>query len=242
MFLQQELLHILITLFMLGLVFGFNDGSVSFDMTQWFFNFVTMFVLAAFFFLVRLWVQKKVGNFYDALVEYRLWITRRYGIKKHQIFRRPLPVGLLLSLLVTFVSLGKLYVTALGHIIITPKLSRIGRKSAQVTEYEESLIAFSGIATHLGWLTLLSWFSRVVAIDFSAAILINAVMLFFLLIPLPPLEGGLIFFGSRNFYIFVLAFSLATYGLLFAGPLLSLILGLLVGIGVLAVYYYKWEF
>jgi hypothetical protein len=203
---------------------------------------VTVFVLASFFFLTRLWVQKKVGAFYDAFVEYRLWITRRYGVHKHQIFHRPLPLGLLLAFVMTFVSLGKLYVTALGHIIITPQLSRIGRKSAQVTEYEEALIAFSGIATHLFWLILLSWAARLVAVDFSSAILINAVMLFFLLIPLPPLEGGVIFFGSRNFYIFVLAFSLATYGLLFAGPLLSLILGLLVGLGVLLVYYYKWEF
>ena len=242
MFLQQELLHILITLLIFGFVFGFNDGSASFDLTSWFFHVLFVLLLSSFFFLTRLWVQKKVGAFYDALVEYRLWITRRYGVHKHQIFRRPLPVGLLLAVLVTLVSVGKLYVTALGQILITPKLSRIGRKSAQVTEYEESLIAFSGIATHLFWLILLSWFSRVVTLDFSSAILINAVMLFFLLIPVPPLEGGLIFFGSRPFYLFVLAFSLATYGLLFAGPFLSLILGLLVGLGILLVYYYKWEF
>ena len=242
MFSRQELRHVLVTVIFLGLIFGFDDGSTTFDVSSWFLYLLWALLLSGFFFLVRLGVQKRVGDFYDALVEYRLWFTRRYGVAKRQVLRRPIPLGILAALLVTLASAGQLFVTCLGHLYISPKLSRLGRGFAEVTEFEESLISFSGVAVHLGFMVLFSWLSIFLGVDFSFALLINSVMLFFLMIPIPPLEGGLMFFGSRHLYVFSVAFCLAAYSLLFVGPLLSLVLGLLIGAGVLLVYHYKWEF
>ncbi len=241
MFVQQELRHVLISLLALGIIFGFNDGAEVFEPTSWFLHLILVLVLCAAFFLIRLYVQKRIGDFYDALVEYRLWFTRRYGFAKRAMFRKPLPIGMLIALVVMIASSGLLYFTALGHLYITPKLSRIGRKFSEVSEYEEALIAFGGVATHMVFIILFSWLGKILMWDVTLLVLINAVMLFFLMIPLPPLDGGLLFFGSRNLYIFTAAFCLATYALIFLPIGWSLLVGVIVSAGILGVYHYKWE-
>jgi len=81
--------------------------------------------------------------------------------------------------------------------------------------------------------------------DFESALLdkfiyVNFLLALFMLLPFPPLDGMMAFFGSRMTYIFLFGIILGYVGL-FMLNIFSLVFAVLIGVIIWATYYWIFE-
>ena len=78
--------------------------------------------------------------------------------------------------------------------------------------------------------------------DFSDFINVNIWIVVFNMIPIPPLDGGKIFFRSRTLYVFGVGFIVLSFLLRSLGLLGSLGLSAILAFVIMAIYYYRSEY
>lgn len=247
LFNKKELFALGISVFILSLVFGFNDGAKSFILTNWIKNFVIIFLLVLVSFLFRELVIKYWAYRHDSKVDYRLWVVNRFGFKKWERFdrsglKRGVPLGVIIAFIVTVLSNGLLYFCAVGeNEVIVNKKARTGRKQIELNNYEDAIIQLSAVFANVFLMVLgmsvFSWFG----FDTSMFIKINFFIAVFAMIPLSRLEGAKIFFGSRNLYVFALATIIMAFLLKGLGVIAGLALAVLIAAVIAGAYYFKWE-
>lgn len=240
MFQKKELRLLAGTILLLGLVFGFNDGSERFVLNAWVKHFVLVTIMAGIALLVHEIGHKLVAWRKDVTTEYTLWTIKRLSTKKP--LRYGIPIGILLAILATLFTNGMFYYTAIGSTTtLVDEKKRLGRKYQALTEYEEALILLAGPVANVLFVLALHAISRATMIDLSNFITINLVFAAWQMLPLPGLDGAKIFFGSKNIYIFGLIFLVAAFALRNIGLAASIILSILTAFGILILYYYKYE-
>ncbi|MAG78695.1 hypothetical protein CL616_05010 [archaeon] len=225
MFEKKEWFAFIIAVFVIGLAFGFNDGSGEFIFNFWIINLFWMFVMVAVSLLFYQWVQKKVAKMHGFKTEFKLWSIdtfnwgwwRGFMVKKQKdlphtfnVFGREItiksfPMGIIISLIVTIVTNGNLFFLGITHYdLMIKRAKRMGRKFVNVTGYDEAKIAISGplAATALvivfGLLNTRGMFDKM--------IVINSWIALFNMIPFFQFDGGKIWNGSRVVYIFGVVF------------------------------------
>lgn len=259
MFRKKEILYLAITIFVVSLAIGFDDGSPSFSWSYWLQNFVIVFLMVAFSFLVQQIGHKIAARMNGFDTEYTLWGFQDLSLRpmslmgrtKNKMFPRSyrlfgkefvvdsFPVGIVLSLLVTLMSNGKLFFLAVGQYhLILERSSRFGRKALQITNYEEAKIALAGPMMNIVLLVLATLFNS--HGSFDTFILLNALLAFFHMLPLPYLAGLKIYFGSRLLYVSSLVFMISIVILAYTVstiPMLLISLASLLISGSLYYYY-----
>lgn len=240
LFQQKETRLLAITILLLGIIFGFNDGETVFNLTHFFLNFVQMTIMAGIGVLVHEIAHKLAARRKNLEITYHFWTLDR--ISPAMKIKNGIPIGPIIALLVTFFSNGLFYFTALGenNISVDPK-KRIGRKWTEVLDYEQALILLSGPVANILLVILLNVISRFTSYDLTTFMMINLFMAFWAMLPLPGLDGGKIFFGSRNVYFFGLAFLIMGFLLQKTGIIFSISISLITAIAILILYYYKYE-
>ena len=177
---------------------------------------VEMLVLIAVFSVIIIAVHvllKKLAAYaFDSTVEHRIWHFERYGIKPHYHFKNEIPIGAILPLAFSVLTLGLFkFMTFLTYETRALKhraAKRFGFYSyTEMTDWHNGLIgAFSIIGV-----MIVSIAGYLIGFEFLAKM--AAYYAFWNMLPVSTLDGTQIFFGSRIIWS-VLAF-ISLLGVLF---------------------------
>jgi len=248
-FTKNEFLHIFIIAIVLSFIFSFRSwGATTFDALIGVFNWLLFLFIAFLSLVIYESAHKIVAYHHNASSKMEIWFIKRLGFppSSHSgrktffglYFTIPkIPIGIILSLILIFVSNGKFIFASLHNTIISSKRDlRIKHKHLFLTNFEIATIALAGpiisllvalIATNLG-------FPDIAKLNYFIAI--------FSMLPLHSLDGGKIFIGSRALYVFSIVFIIFSIILLQSLTLVSTILmALMIAIILVIIYYYKSE-
>lgn len=232
-FTKKEIKHILISIFVLGFVFGFDDGSNKFIFSNWLFNLIKITLVVSISLLIKIIGHKIAAIKYGSLAEYNLWSLRRIGLSKSSklhiklqdqlaIFLnkitliskiKSIPLGIILPLGFVLISAiltnNKLFIpfAATGIILLSSERAhRLGKKFVRLTEVEEAKIHLAGNLFCLILIMFASIITTLTSLNLSSFVIVNIYLILFNMLPIPPLDGGKIFFGGITLYIFSITF------------------------------------
>lgn len=183
---KKELISILSVTVVLGIIISLIE---SWEIFGW-------VLLSVFGVILINTIAKKITAHYLATdVEIKTWEWKRYGYKKHQKLKSALPFGILVPLILKFLSVGLLNWMACLTFEVKGKIYKAAKKHgiysfSEVTEKEMGWIASAGIWANLvfavvGYLTGATIFAN-----------ISIAYAFYNIIPISNLDGTKIFFGS----------------------------------------------
>ncbi len=234
-----ELKVLVIASLVLGLSFGFDDGSQTFIKLDWaknlFVQIISSLVILSLFIRSTKAYAKSKGIF----VNFGLWTAKRHGLTRDAVSKGDgIPLWLILPAFTTLVSMGKLFFS----VIISPtfahtKHSRISKKFERPTERELGLVALIGPLTLAITGILLSGFQTP---EFSKLAMITFSIAFCTMLPLPRLNGMHAYIGSPPLYAFSMAFIVFSYFISQALDIgSSLLISILASLVFMFVYYVK---
>lgn len=213
---QQEISGLAIAIIITAFIFSFRDwGAETFDARVGLYHLFLIIIIAAISFLFRFSCQKiyALGQGYKA--EFKVWW-----------------VGLAITLLLAFVSLGKLPLVLAGTVTTAFMVkARLGEFRYGFSYWNNAIIALWGILGNLIMALLFAVGSYFMPESYflSKGVLLNIIMALGALLPLPQLEGLTIFFGSRQLYFLSLLIVLVSMALLLSGAKIGLILAIASG-------------
>ncbi len=221
---KHERLGLIASILLAAFIFSFRDwGSDQLDATIGLTNFTLVIIIATLSLLFRLTCQKIYALSQGYKAEYKVWWP-----------------GLTISLLVIFLSKGRLPFILIGTIAATFMVKqRLGEFRYGFSYYENAMISFWGLLGSLiiSILFALGLYFFPHAYFFEKGLLFNLILAALTLIPLPQLEGLAIFFGSRFLYLVGwLTVALAAI-LLLSQTLIGLIIAIIIGLTAAFIYY-----
>ncbi len=261
MFTKRELFALLVTILVLSLAIGFDDGSETFTWGYWLGNLFIVFLMVVISFTAQQIAHKVVARMNGFDTEYVPWGIQSFrftpmslmGRTKNKAFPRTIsffgkeylmhsfPLGLVLCLFVTLISNGQLFFLAVGQYnLLLKKSSRFGRKFLEVTNYEEAKIALAGPMANIILMIigkLLNAYG-----SFDTFILLNAMLALFHMVPFSTLAGTKIYFGSRLLYVSSLVFMISMVVLAYTVSTIPMLLISLVSLFIGGTLYYYYNY
>lgn len=195
MFKGREILHIVVAIIVVAFVMGF------FDIDKFVYYLIAGFVL----FAISIFAKKILAYYLDVGTETSIWHVKRYGFHGSSEFVKPLPFGIILPVVIAFIS-AAISFFSFGVVWVFPWLAitefdvralkaraskKIGLyRYSELTESHIGLIAAVGIvscliAAILAYLLNFPEFAKL-CVYFSC----------YNMLPLGNLDGSKIFFGS----------------------------------------------
>lgn len=222
-FSRQELLTLLAAILVTGLIFSFRDwGREELDLVVGIQNFLLASFITAVSFLFRLSCQKLYAINEGYKAEFRLW-----------------PVGLIISAVVTFVSLGRIPLVLIGTMVNAFMVKqRLGEFRYGFSYWHNGIIAYWGVMGNLIMAGLCAMGAYFVPESylFSKGIILNLIMAFTSLLPLPQLDGLNIFYAGRKLWVAGIIISLLVTVLLISKTGIGLIIAWLFGLLYAGIY------
>jgi Zn-dependent protease len=192
---KNEILAIVVTTLILGFTIAITDLK----------NLFLISLLYIFIIILINVIFKKVASFYaDTEIEILHWEAKRYGVRPHQHFNKPIQIGLVIPILVKVLTLGFINWTAALTFEVKGKNYRAARRHgiysfSEVTEAQMGYIAAVGIIANLAF-AVLGYF-----IGFEEFAKLSLGYAFFNMIPISTLDGNKIFFGNLTLWNFLAA-------------------------------------
>lgn len=228
-FSADEIKSLIITILIIGFIFSFKEwGADKFDLMSGLKNFINSALIVGLAFLVHEGSHRYFALLVGLKPEYKAWVF-----------------GLVLALIITFLSRGELIFLAPGGIIIHHLAGlRLGRY-----RYGMQMRTFGWIAAAgpLANIVLAVFFKLMLLLPLNPvlinkAIYINVWLAVFNMLPIPPLDGSKMFYSSRATYALLMGFIIAIAVLLsYVSITLSLILSAIIAIIVLIIYWAVFE-
>ncbi len=236
---SKEAATIIVASLVLAFVFGFDDKQSTFNMQHWLVNYATLVVAAAVVVFLFAVAQKWTARKTDHHATLRLWSLERYGVRRAAEFKRRVPIGVLISLLLVLMSNGIIKIAAvLQTETRTSETKRAGRKYARGTEYEVALINAAGPLMTTLFVLAVKAFAGGTALG-EAMILVGRHLALYSLIPLPGLNGLQIYFGSPLLFSSTLLFVVISFILApLISPLLALMAAIILAVIMLFLHHY----
>lgn len=238
---QMKLL--LISALIMGFVFGFDDKRPVFEITYWFINFLKWSLISFLSLIIFAYIPNLFTRKFACSARYEPWRLERFGLKEYRKFSRYklfgfklkyLPIGIILPILITLISNGKLFFVATMIFVTTINPAfRIGKKYIRITDYENAKVALiSPIAA-----ILLAVLSKMIFPNFTELPLVNSMLAISYMIPLPSLNGSTVFFGSKILYTLAMVFILLTALLLnFIEPISAVLIAAIFAVIITFLY------
>ncbi|MEK6984304.1 MAG: hypothetical protein AABX33_07055 [Nanoarchaeota archaeon] len=231
-FTPYELKGLLVSIFVIAFIISFDEwGTANFNLGMGLYNLFNSVLIVALSILVHDAGQRLFGLIAGYRVEFKMWLF-----------------GLLSALIAAFANNGRipyLWIIVPGGFMLHHLAGhRLGWFRYGINYFGQAMVALAGPLFTLMLIILLkviSIFNTSFLIE--KAIRFNVIYMIISLLPIPPLDGSKIYFGSRMLYAFVLpAMIFATILIVVNAPVfLSLILSLLVGIVLWLTYYISFE-
>ena len=228
-FTKHELRGLLISILAIAFIISFKDwGTASFDFAAGLYNLFNAVLIVALSILVhdagqRLW---SLASGYR--LEFKMWTF-----------------GIIAALVIAFISNGNLWlIVPSGFMLHHLAGHRLGWFRYGINYFGQAMVALAGPLFSLMLVILLKVLSAFYPNALlQKAIIFNVIYAITSLLPIPPLDGSKIYFGSRMLYAFALpAIAVATILMIVKIPIFfSLVLSFLVGIILWLTYYISFE-
>lgn len=228
-FTPHELRGLIISILAIAFIISFKEwGTTRFDLTVGIYNLFNAILIVALSILIHDAGQRIWGLAIGYRIEFKLW-----------------SFGLLIALIIAFVSNGNLWlIVPSGFMLHHLAGHRLGRFRYGINYFGQAMVALAGPLFTLMLVILL----KVLSI-FSAnplihkAIVFNIIYLITSMLPIPPLDGSKIYFGSRMLYAFIFpTISIATILMIVNIPIFfALVISFLVGVVLWITYYITFE-
>jgi hypothetical protein len=225
----EEIKGLLISIIVLAFIWGYNDGSGSFNLINWLGNYIKSFIMIAVILIMHISAQKLMGIKYGFMIEYKVWLN-----------------GLIAGVIVTLLTNGFFPLLIPGGITLLHLTRlRIGEFRYGLNTVESTYSVIAGPYTNFifaMFMKFIIWqvlgFDSEIIDEFFKLSLILAV---YMILPFNPLPGIIAFVGSKFVYIFLFAL-LITYILMIAiFGFYSLIWGVIFGAIIFGIYYWTIE-
>ncbi|MBI2647303.1 hypothetical protein HYW99_02395 [Candidatus Woesearchaeota archaeon] len=228
-FTTHELRGLLISIFVIAFIISFKEwGTTIFDWSVGLYNLFNAVLIVTLSILIHDAGQRLWGLAIGYRIEYRMW-----------------SFGLLIALILAFVSNGNIWLIVPGGFIIHHLAgSRLGWFRYGINYFGQAMVALAGPLFTLMLIIILKMLSIFsVNLLIYKAIKFNVIYAITSMLPIPPLDGSKIYFGSRMLYAFVTpAILVATILIILPIPIIiSLIISLLVGVVLWLTYYISFE-
>lgn len=242
---EKEGKYIALTIFILTIVFGFNDGAETFEFSHWINNLFMVLIVVALSFLLAHMMHRLVAKKFFAKSIYSLWTVRRFGFAPHlktRIMKKEfgIPAGILFPILFAIMSNGLWYLPLVGtYDLIGESAKRAGKIFIKLSGYERAIIYLAAPFTNLVLFFIFILLEKTLGIDFGLFTKVNMWMALFGLLPIPGLIGAEILFGSFSFYLFAVLFFVISIIFAPLSLLLAIPLALILALTLVVVYYIK---
>jgi len=214
---SHQIRDFIATIFIVTFVFAFDDKQSVFQLGPWLRNFLQVAIGVALVVLVHYFGHKWAARRYGTDVIHKIWTVKQYGVHTKAHFRRGIPLGSIFAVIISFLSNGKFFFTAVESFDIKNyESARMGRWRLKVLEREIARIAFAGPVFNIIFAFILQSFNK--SGMFDQLILISCLYALYHMIPWSQLDGAKIFFGSLYLYVFGLAFLLLSFLLVMLLP------------------------
>ncbi len=219
-FTPSELKNVIVSIILLTFIVAFKEFNLL--------NIINSLIIVSISLLVHLYAQRITGLSIGYLSEYKIWTF-----------------GLLFAVVIAFVSNGVIWLLIPGGIIIHHLAGhRMGFARYGLNYLGAGMIALWGSVASM----FLAIFFKILYAAIPLALL-NKAMMFniayavYTMLPIPPLNGSRLFFGSRMIYMFSLASIVGGAALLITKLpiMLSVIGALLIGLICWLCYYIFFE-
>ncbi len=174
-----------------------------------------LFLKSLIFFSIILTVyiaaKKATAYYLESKEETKIWTFQRYGLYERSYFKKPIPIGIILPFILSFLTFGYVKWFAVTESEVKPTEARAVKRHdyysfTEMTEFHLALISASGIfscfiLSFLSYLLNLSELARL-SVYFSS----------FNLLPIGKLDGSRIFFGSRVLYTILVVIAIIALG------------------------------
>lgn len=227
---SHQIRDFITTILVVTFVFAFDDKQAAFQLGYWLRNFLQVAVGVTLVVLAHYFGHKWAAMRYGTDIVHKTWGIRRYGLHARSHFPikihlwgitvvplKSFPLGSVLAVIISFISNGKFFFTAVESFDIENyESARLGRWRLKVLEREIARIAFAGPAFNIIFAFILQSFNK--SGMFDQLILISCLYALYHMIPWSQLDGAKIFFGSIYLYVFGLAFLLLAFLLIMLLP------------------------
>jgi len=188
-FTRSEMIGFIASILVLSFIISFKEwGKDEFSLMFGLFNWFNAALIVTLVFIVYNAAQRLSGLSIGYNAEYKVWMT-----------------GLLIGLVFAFVSRGKIWVLLPGGIIIHHLAGhRLGHFRYDINYFQHGMIAVAGT---IALITLAAVFKILNTFIYSnlldKLIVFCIVFAIYDMLPIPPLSGNRLFFGSRMVYAFM---------------------------------------
>ena len=212
----QEISGLIVAILVTAFIFSFRDwGGEQFDLLIGLKNLFLVIIITVISFLFRFSCQKIYGLAAGNKVEFKVWW-----------------MGILIALVIAFITMGRLPLIFIGGITIAFMVRhRLGEFRYGPSWRINGIAALWGIWGNLilAILFAVGLYLFPQSYFFNKGLILNLIMAGGALIPLPQLDGLMIFLSSRVFYVLgILAVLLAAI-LLLTGTKIGIIIAIIVG-------------
>ncbi len=228
-FTQHELRGLVIAILVVAFIISFKEwGSTSFDLRAGLFNLFNSVLIVALSILIHDAGQRIWGLSIGYRIEFKMW-----------------SFGLIFALVIAFISNGSLWlIVPSGFMLHHLAGHRLGWFRYGINYFGQAMVALAGPLFTL----MLIIFFKILYVFFpnpliQKAIVFNVVYGVTSMLPIPPLDGSKVFFGSRMLYAFALPAMIVAAIMMIVNVsiFLALVLSLLVGVVLWLVYYISFE-
>lgn len=228
-FTPHELRGLMVSILVIAFIISFKEwGITSFDFRIGLYNLFNSILIVALSILVHDAGQRLWGLAIGYRVEYKMWTF-----------------GLIIALVIAFLSNGNLWLIApAGFMLHHLAAHRLGWFRYGINYFGQAMVALAGPLFTLMLVILLKVLSTFYPNPLvQKALMLNVVYTITSLLPIPPLDGSKIYFGSRMLYAFALpAVAIATILMVVNIPIFfSLVLSFLVAVVLWLTYYISFE-
>jgi len=228
-FTPSELKGFIISILVLSFLISFREwGGEEFNLMTGLFNWFNAALIVTLVLLVYNAAQRIAGLSVGYNAEYKMWVT-----------------GLLIGLLFAFVSRGKIWVLLPGGIMIHHLAGhRLGYFRYGLGYFAHGMIAVAGTVALITLAALFKIINANLANPLLDKIILFCVIFaIYDILPIPPLSGSRLFFGSRMVYAFMF-FTIVVAGILLLldiNVLMAVLGSIAIGIILWLLYYIFFE-
>lgn len=225
----SEIRGFIISILILSFIISFKEwGKSQFNLVIGIFNWFNAALIVTLAFIVYTTAQRIAGLSVGFQVEHKMWTT-----------------GLLIGLLFAFVSKGNIWLFLPGGIMIHHLAGhRLGYFRYDLSYFAHGMIAISGTIALITFAALLKILNTFFASSLlEKAILFMIIFAIYDVLPIPPLSGSRLFFGSRMVYAFLFSTIIISGILLLSdiNVMMAIVGSIIIGIVCWLLYYIFFE-
>jgi hypothetical protein len=225
-FSKKEWILVFVLVLAFAFIYSFTDwGTEVFSAGEGLQNLIVAFVAVAIVVLAHHFAQRAVCLLFGFRPEHRIWWA-----------------GFIISLFFAFVSNGKLlFFLGSAFSVLMHKTYRLGWHRYGLNLKQQGITAVSGNIAVIGLICLVKFVGVVPGSFLEKIVSFGILFVFFNMLPIPPLDGGLMLLGSRLYFVFLFGTLLGFLAFYSWGLLSALFFGLIVGLVAWFVFYWYFE-